>query len=145
MCKVIVAADFPHSIIWVEGPLELLGRNQHEIKHQPLEVLTGPKTDRLLLNNAIKRACGSNTPSQFQVVLYELSGQCRNFQVSCSRHVSEQVSGQGCLICLEVPNSVLLDEVYQDNSCAWALASAEWPHRMQIGRASCRERVCQYV
>src|SRR3546814_18043364 len=54
----------------------------------------------------------------------------------------QQISGRGTF----VPLSFAPGEAFQfDWSEAWAIIAGVRPKLQEIGRASCRERVCQYV
>jgi hypothetical protein len=136
-----IGIELPFTILNVESNLPtLLGYFPHHLRSKSLKMLQGPKTEIELLHNSIKRAIDSDAVSRFQVLLYESSGCCRNIQVSCSRIDREvfsvDMSGLGfetcCSLSLETPAAIVLDEVYQDSSCAWALISAEWPHCIQM-------------
>ena len=133
MCRLVVSIDHPHQIIDVESKMYfVLGHRPKDLRQNPLDVILGPKSDTALLYQSIQAASESGMASQFQMMLYEQSGKCRNMQISCCRNLDDVFGDHACALSLDLPSTIVVDEVYQDNTCGWALASSEWPHGIQM-------------
>ena len=133
MIRILVSFYQPYTILDVKSNMYfVLGYRPEDLKCKSLDVILGPKSDTALLYQSIQAASESGMASQFQMMLYEQSGKCRNMQISCCRNLDDMLGAQTCSLSLELPSTIVVDEVYQDNTCGWALASSEWPHGIQM-------------
>ena len=83
--QILISVEYPNLILGIETSLfELLGHSPKALYRQSIEIFRGPETDHVQLMTALQAAGLKQALTEFEVILYERSGQPRVVTASFS-------------------------------------------------------------
>jgi hypothetical protein len=110
--------------------IDILGYRPIDLHGQPFAVFAGPRTDLSNLTYAL--GGGSIGDTDLHLILYSAESKPYWIRVAFTACTSRE--GQHCsLLRLESSPMMLLEQVFEETSEAWALISSEWPFPVSTG------------
>eukprot|EP00291_Cryptomonas_curvata_P004314 CAMPEP_0172182052 /NCGR_PEP_ID=MMETSP1050-20130122/18177_1 /TAXON_ID=233186 /ORGANISM="Cryptomonas curvata, Strain CCAP979/52" /LENGTH=419 /DNA_ID=CAMNT_0012855439 /DNA_START=164 /DNA_END=1423 /DNA_ORIENTATION=- len=135
-----VSTEMPFPVLDVDCEiLRLFGFEISELQGQSIFQLLGAKSDRIMLQDAI-RATTQSISSVNQFTLYDRNGECRALMVSCSPFFQQDCS-ISCLMNLEISDAISLSEAFEESYCPHVLVSTDYPHMVHMVNERFSEKI----
>ena len=132
--QLIVTMEKPHHIVATEtGFDDLLGHKTDHLRFQTMDALTGPLTDRRLMEMLVESTFTNNC-FKHQLMIYGRSRMpipmlLHFAQFQCPENTEHP---HLCLITFELSHAILLKDAVTGHRCAQAVVATERPHRVHF-------------